>query len=116
MAETRYINPYTDFGFYTEEHFAYEESLKNMRDIDSVITSAEREGVRRGRAEGRAEGLAEGRAEGLAEGRAEGEKIGVEKGAKSASIAIARSLKASGVDIDLITKSTGLTPDEIQNL
>ncbi len=28
MAETRYINPYTDFGFKTEEHFAYEESLK----------------------------------------------------------------------------------------
>ncbi|MBR2201056.1 MAG: phage replisome organizer protein [Bacteroidales bacterium] len=28
MAETRYIKPYTDFGFKTEEHFAYEESLK----------------------------------------------------------------------------------------
>ena len=83
-----------------EEHFAYEESLKNMRDINSVIISAEKEGVRRGRAEG----LAEGRAEGLAEG------------AKSASIAIARSLKDSGVDINLIVKSTGLTIEEIQKL
>ena len=100
-----------------EEHFAYEESLKNMRDIDSVITSAEREGVRRGRAEGRAEGLAEGRAEGLAEGRAEGEKIGVEKGAKSASIAIARSLKAKGLMSNAdIAELTGLLPDDVSNL
>ena len=109
MAETRYINPYTDFGFYTEEHFAYEESLKNMRDIDSVITSAEREGVRRGRAEGRAEGLAEGEKIGRAEGLAEG--------AKSASIAIARSLKAKGLMSNAeIAELTGLTPDDVSNL
>jgi len=87
-----------------EEHFAYEESLKNMRDIDSVIISAEKEGVRRGRAEG------------LAEGLQQGEKIGRAEGAKSASIAIARSLKSSGVDINLIAQSTGLTIDEIQKL
>ena len=105
MAETRYINPYTDFGFYTEEHFAYEESLKNMRDIDSVITSAEREGVRRGRAEGLAEGEKIGRAEGLVEG------------AKSASIAIARSLKAKGLMSNAeIAELTGLTPDDVSNL
>jgi predicted transposase/invertase (TIGR01784 family) len=84
-----------------EEHFAYEESLKNMRDIDSVITSAEREGVRRGRAEG----------------LAEGEKIGRAEGAKSASIAIARSLKAKGLMSNAdIAELTGLSPDDVSNL
>lgn len=49
-------------------------------------------------------GFEQGRAEGIQQGRAE-EKI-----------AIARTLKASGVDIDLIAKSTGLSPNEIQKL
>ena len=66
MAETRYINPYTDFGF--KKLFGTELNKEKKK------------------------------------GRAE-EKI-----------AIARSLKASGVDIDLIAKSTGLSIDEIKKL
>ena len=52
----------------------------------------------------RAEGLALGRAEGLAEGELQ------------AKLAVARSLKAAGVDISIIANSTGLTPDEIAKL
>ena len=56
------------------------------------------------REEGRAEGLAEGRAEGLAEGHYE-EKL-----------SIARNLLAEGSSVELISKATGLTIEEIQNL
>ena len=100
-----------------EEHLAYQESLKNYWDFGSIESSAINTGIRRGRAQGLAEGLAQGRAEGLAEGRAEGEKIGVEKGAKSASIAIARSLKAKGLMSNAdIAELTGLSPDDVSNL
>lgn len=77
MAETRYINPCTDFGF--KKLFGTQlnkDLLGNMRDIDSVVTSAEKEGVRRGRAEG----------------------------AKSASIAIAQKRKGKNASIDEIAE------------
>jgi predicted transposase/invertase (TIGR01784 family) len=45
---------------------------------------------------------------GLAKGRAEGEL--------QAKLAVARSLKAAGVDISIIANSTGLTPDEIAKI
>lgn len=46
----------------------------------------------------------EGKAEGLAQGKAE------------AKVAIARSLKAEGVDIYIISRTTGLTVEEIKAL
>ena len=53
-------------------------------------------------------GMKTSRAEGRAEGLAEGEL--------QAKLAVARSLKAAGVDISIIANSTGLTPDEIAKL
>lgn len=46
----------------------------------------------------------------------EGIKIGRAEGAKTASIAIARKLKAKNASIDEIAELTGLSPDEIQKL
>lgn len=78
----------------------YRESLKNYRDyyttIDYAKTTAEAKGMEMGLAKGRAEGLAEGELQ--------------------AKLAVARSLKAAGVDISIIANSTGLTPDEIAKL
>ena len=71
-----------------------------------------REEREEGRAEGRAEGLAEGRAEGLAEGRAEG----LAEGHYEEKLSIARNLLAEGSSVELISKATGLTIEEIQNL
>ena len=53
-------------------------------------------------------GMKTSRAEGRAEGLAEGEL--------QAKLAVARSLKAAGVDISIIANSTGLTPDEIAKI
>ncbi len=94
--------------------FEYEETLKDFRE----------EGVEEGRAEGREEGRAEGRKAGLEEGRAEGREEGREAGRKEGKIEgrlegileIAKSLKNSGMAMELISKHTGLTPNEIEKL
>ena len=61
-------------------------------------------GYKRGRAEGREEGLAEGRAEGLEEGEAK------------ERIKTARKMKEDNMPVELITKYTGLTTEEIAAL
>ncbi len=73
-------------------------------------------GLAEGLAEGRAEGLAEGRAEGLAEGRAEGRVEGMEEGRRLACVNNARSMKQLGVAVDVISKVTGLSAEEIEKL
>ncbi|MBR7018936.1 MAG: hypothetical protein IKH99_08875 [Prevotella sp.] len=50
------------------------------------------------------------------EGRAEGIKEGKEQGRKEAQLDIARNLKESGVPIDVIAQSAGLSVEEIDNL
>jgi predicted transposase/invertase (TIGR01784 family) len=76
-----------------KERLEYDQALKRYRDTLNAMTGAEQKG--------RAEGLAEG----LAEGRAEGER---EKAMETA-----RSMKADNMPIELISKYTGLTPNEI---
>ena len=87
------------------QRIRYESDLKNYMDTMSCIEFAEI----KGKTEGRAEGLAEGRAEGLAEGRAEG----LAEGKSSATAEIARSMKAEGMTIAMISKFTGLSAEEI---
>ena len=77
--------------------------LKNMtteRDLRNQMEYARQEAIAEGLAEGLAEGRAEGRAAGLAEGRAED----------------ARNFLALGVDPEIISKATGISIEELQNL
>jgi len=74
--------------FSKRELYEYEDSLKNFRDMYSVITTAELKGEARGRAEGRVE-----------------ERLGN-----------ARKLKALGVDSSIIAQATGLSAEEIAEL
>ena len=83
-----------------DEKRAYYQDMEAQRYQRSVIET--------GRIEGREEGRAEGRAEGKVEGRVEGLKEASEK--------IARNLKQLAVPIEVITKSTGLTSEEIEAL
>lgn len=82
------------------EKNAYYDHLENMNSMRNVLDDA----VNAAKYYSRQEGLREGRKEGIEEGRQE-EKI-----------AIARSLKAAGVSIEIIAQTTTLTPDEIKNL
>ena len=79
-----------------EEQAAYRRYLDNRVILADQIFTAKGEG----RLEGRAEGKAEGRAEGRAEGHEED----------------ARRMKADNMPIELISKYTGLTVDEIEKL
>ena len=69
-----------------------------------------------GHALGRAEGYAEGHAEGRAEGRAEGIAEGRAKGRIEESKNIALNMLKEAVDINLISKCTGLSLEEIKSL
>ena len=58
-------------------------------------------------------------ADGEKAGREEGEKTGFARGLEQAAqekCEIAKNLKKSGVPIDVIAKSTGLPPEEIEQL
>ena len=57
-----------------------------------------------------------GREEGIKEGREEGIKEGREEGIKENQIAIARGMKKDNIDVNSISKYTGLTIEEIKNL
>jgi len=87
-------------GMSKTELLAYEAHLKAYRDNYAAMTTAENEGLRRGRTEGRAEGRVEGRAEGRAE----------------RDIEIARNMKKKGFDTATIAEMTGLSPKEIAQL
>ncbi len=62
------------------------------------------------------EGRQEGRQEGKLEGRQEGISEGVRKGKQEGIREIARKLKQSGIGLEIISKNTGLSLDEIEAL
>jgi predicted transposase/invertase (TIGR01784 family) len=107
-------------AFSKTERYDYEENLKNCNDWFSVMNTAKKDGleegeaigIEKGRAEGEAIGLQKGEAIGLqkgrAEGRAEGETIGILKTAKK--------MKEEGLDVNVISKLTNLSVDEIVKL
>ena len=64
----------------------------------------------------REEGLAEGMEQGLTEGMEKGRAEGMEKGRHEGMEKAARNLKALGISMEIIVKSTGLSPEEIAKL
>ena len=50
------------------------------------------------------------------EGREEGRKEGIIEGKEEARLKIAKNMKALGIDIDTIIKSTGLSKEEVLNI
>ena len=114
--------------FNPQDRMNYEESLKDYRDMYSVMKTQLEKGRAEGRAEGIEEGLEKGRAEGLekgrtegiaigkAEGKAEGIAIGEERGKLEATLANARALKDNGIPLDVIARSLGLTNEQMKEL
>ncbi len=58
----------------------------------------------------------EAREEGLAEGREEGLAEGLEKGARENALENARKLYINGVSIDIISKSLGISVEEVRKI
>ncbi len=75
---------------------SYEESLKDFRDMYSVMKTQ----------------LEKGREEGRIEGREEGIAIGAEQ----ATLANAKALIEQGVQRDIVQKALGLTDNQIKEL
>jgi predicted transposase/invertase (TIGR01784 family) len=71
---------------------------------------------REGELKGQKEGELKGRREGELKGRKEGELKGRADGILEAKLEDARNLLANGVSLEIITKSIGLSLDEIQSL
>jgi predicted transposase/invertase (TIGR01784 family) len=74
----------------------YEDSLKKYRDLKGVVDTSFEEGLE------------------------EGEKVGLEKGIKKGrteeKIAMAKKLKEKGINIDIISETSGLLKEEIEKL
>ena len=64
----------------------------------------------------REEGIKEGIEKGIKKGIKEGKLEGIKTGEENKAIAIAKSLKTSGLDIKFISEHTGLSIDEIKKL
>lgn len=94
---------------------------ENATILASAILKGVAKGIEKGRAEGHAKGLAEGRAEGhsqgLAEGRAEGHSQGLAEGRAEGraevSKELAKAFRDDGVPLEIISRRTGFTPEEI---
>ena len=88
----------------SSERRMYEESRKEYWDYTSTLQTAEKKGHAEGRAEGLAEGMEKGREEGLTEGE------------RKANENMARSMKTDGMPVEVISKYTGLSAEEIEKL
>jgi predicted transposase/invertase (TIGR01784 family) len=82
------------------EKAAYERYWDAVSSARTLIDESKMNAMAKGKAEGLAEGKAEGTAEGLAKGKEE----------------VARNLLVLGIDIEAISKATGLSIEEIKKL
>ncbi|MFA7626962.1 MAG: PD-(D/E)XK nuclease family transposase, partial [Candidatus Kapaibacterium sp.] len=89
--------------FTREENLAYENSLKVYRDMKNVIDTATEESYQAGKDEGISEGKELGRIE------------GIEIGKHEAIIQMVRELKKLGLSDEIISRSSGLSIEELNN-
>jgi DNA repair protein RadC len=61
-------------------------------------------------------GIKKGEIKGIEKGKKEGIKEGLEKGARNKAIEIAKGFKKDGIPIEIISKNTGLTKEEIEKI
>ncbi|MDR1943623.1 MAG: hypothetical protein LBQ19_02265, partial [Synergistaceae bacterium] len=80
------------------------DAIWERKNAEKKALEAARKAIEKDMAKGIAEGRAEGKAEGIAEGKAE------------ALAKVALNLLRAGVDVDTISKGTGLSVDEIKSL
>ena len=85
---------------------------KYILEINTAKAEGWEEGKEEGFEVGRAEGLKTGKTAGLETGKIEGRK----EGEKEAKTTIAKNMLKLKIDIETISKATGLTKEEIQKL
>ncbi|WP_253302223.1 Rpn family recombination-promoting nuclease/putative transposase [Wolbachia endosymbiont of Psylliodes chrysocephala] len=100
------------FRWNEKDLIAYEERILSVQKENAILAQklddAKHEGIQIGEEKGRKEGIQIGHEKGRQEGKAEGEK--------QAKIAVAREMLADKMDVNTVTKFTGLPIDEIKKL
>ena len=91
-------------SFAVDEQKNYEEDMTTERDLRNQLAYAKKEG----REEGIAVGVAKGRADGITEG--------IARGKTEEKTEIARKLLAEGMDKNFVSKTCGLSIDELKSL
>ena len=90
------------------ERLEYELSMAAERDMLCALDAKYEDGLE----EGEVKGIKKGREEGIKEGLEKGREEGIQKGREE----IATNLKSLGMSSTDISKATGLTIDEIEQL
>ncbi len=85
-------------------------------DVESIARKLITEGMAKGMTKGRAEGMTKGITEGMTKGRAEGITEGMTKGMTKGVAKVAQGLLKEGISIKVISRSTGLSIEEIERL
>lgn len=106
------IEQIEEAAFTDDELYIYDRFWDMVSTAKMQITSSRKDGMRKGLKEGMEKGMKEGMKEGMEKGM----KEGIEKGIGEERIRTARKMKAEGLGTDMITKITGLTPNEIDAL
>ena len=110
------IEQIEEAAFTDDELYIYDRFWDMVSTAKMQITSSRKDGMRKGLKEGMEKGMKEGIEKGMKEGIEKGMKEGIEKGIGEERIRTARKMKAEGLGTDMITKITGLTPNEIDAL
>lgn len=106
------IEQIEEAAFTDDELYIYDRFWDMVSTAKMQITSSRKDGMRKGLKEGMEKGMKEG----IEKGMKEGIEKGIEKGIGEERIRTARKMKAEGLGTDMITKITGLTPNEIDAL
>ena len=99
-----------------EQRIKIEEEVMTQNDIRNSIAEQLEDAKKEAVALGREEGLIQGKAEGRAGGRAEGWAEGRAEGWSQAIREMAVKMSVAGVDVGVISQTTGLTEVEIKSL
>lgn len=110
------IEQIEEAAFTDDELYIYDRFWDMVSTAKMQITSSRKDGMRKGLKEGMEKGMEKGMKEGIEKGMKEGMEKGIEKGIGEERIRTARKMKAEGLGTDMITKITGLTPNEIDAL
>ena len=106
------IEQIEEAAFTDDELYIYDRFWDMVSTAKMQITSSRKDGMRKGLKEGMEKGMKEGMEKGMKEGM----EKGIEKGIGEERIRTARKMKAEGLGTDMITKITGLTPNDIDAL
>ncbi|OQX28926.1 MAG: hypothetical protein B0D92_06370, partial [Spirochaeta sp. LUC14_002_19_P3] len=108
-----------EYNFMKEDsagHESFQTSEKEDEMSHLFISDMIQKSMAQGREEGRMQGMEEGRMQGIEQGIEQGMEKGRAQGIAQGILRTAKNLRDTGISMDIISRSTGLTAEEIQKL